>query len=135
MSLIKIPTRKILEIFFILVCSYGYFLVYPKWEGVLLFLFGFIWNWSASIPLDPIFENRNYRFSMLKTVHNLQSFIVKPVKDGPQILKSLLASIPAGCFWWIVIYINDSDMPWWSTFFGSLLYEIFQYLLDVQRSK
>jgi hypothetical protein len=135
MSLVKIPRKKMLEIFFMLIFSGVYFVVYPKWEGLTLFLFGFIWNWAASIPLDPLFENRRYRFSMLKTVHNFQSFILRPVREAAQIVKSIVAILPAGCFWWFVIYINESDMPWWSTFIGSLFHETLQYLINLPRSQ
>lgn len=135
MTLVKVSRRKVFELFLMALFSVVYFFVYPKWEGVLLFLFGFIWNWASSIPLDPLFENRRYRFSMLKTVHNFQSFILKPAAHAPQILKSLLASLPAGCFWWAVISINESDMPWWSTFIGSLFYETLQNLMSLTKSQ
>jgi hypothetical protein len=134
MSLIKISRQKLFELLLMFAFAGIYFVVHPKWEGVLLFLFGFTWNWAASIPLDPLFENRRYRFSMLKTVHNFQSFILKPVTRAPQLVKSLLASLPAGCFWWAVISINESDMPWWSTFIGSLFYETLQSLMSLQKS-
>jgi hypothetical protein len=103
-----------------------FYFFYPRMEGVVLFIFGFIWNWCASIDLDPLYENRRYRFSMLCTVRNIQKLCLKPFIRLPVYLQKIIAVFPAGIFWWMVIFINQSDMPWWATFIGSATFEILQ---------
>ncbi len=124
------PKRKMIE-FFILPAFLGVmYFFYPKIEAVALFAFGYIWNWSASNDLGLLFENKRYRMSMLKTVVNLQNLILKPFKNAPVIVQRILKVLPAGIFWSMVIYINESDMPWWATFVGSLVFEILQIEID-----
>lgn len=118
--------RKLLELAIMLVLSGVFYLFYPHVEGLVLFIFGFIWNWCASIELNPIFENRRYRFSMLSTVRNFQKLFLKPFAKLPLIVQRIVAIFPAGIFWWMVVYINQSDMPWWPPFIGSAVFELLQ---------
>lgn len=89
-----------------------------------LFAVGFIWNWVATQDLDPLFMNRRSKFSMLRMVINLQTMILKPFAKAPEIVKLILKCLPAGIFWFGVIYLNDSKMPWYMTFLGSLVFEL-----------
>ncbi len=105
------------------------YLLYPSIDAVVLFISGFVWNWAASIDPGPLFENRRFRFSMLATVIALQRFVERPFLGAPEILRRFIGLFPAGTFWWIVVMINDSAMPWWFTFLGSFTFELFQLML------
>jgi hypothetical protein len=120
------PKRKLYELIVLVVLAAIFYLIHPQVEAIVLFAFGFIWNWAASNDLSVMFENRRYRMSMIKTVVNLQQLILKPFAWAPQFVKNILVILPAGIFWSLVVYLNDSDMPWWSTFLGSLAFELLQ---------
>lgn len=120
------PKRKIYELLGLPVFLGILFLVYPSIEAVTLFAFGYIWNWAASNDLTVLFQNKRYRMSMLKMVVNLQNLILKPFGRAPVIIQKVVKIFPAGIFWSLVILINESDMPWWSTFIGSAVFEILQ---------
>jgi hypothetical protein len=120
------PGRKLVELLVSLGIAGIIYLFYPNLDAVILFISGFVWNWSASIDPGPLFENRRYRFSMLSTVIALQRFVLKPFVGAPELLRRLICLFPAGTFWWIVVIINDSTMPWWFTFLGSLTFEVSQ---------
>ncbi len=98
-------------------------------ETAILFAFGFIWNWAASQDLTGMMEGKNYRFTMLKFVQNLYTLIVSPsfIRRSPEIVKMVLRSLPAGIFWWAVIWFQASELPVWATFLGSLAFEISQW--------
>lgn len=121
------PKRKIFELLGLPVFLGIMYLVYPKIEAVTLFAFGYIWNWSASNDFTLLFQNRRYRMSMLKTVVNLQNLILKPFGQAPAIVQKIVKILPAGIFWSLVVLINESDMPWWSTFIGSAVFELLQF--------
>lgn len=126
-----VPTkRKLVELLLLFVLAGVFFFFYPKLEGTILFVFGYIWNWSASIELDPMYEHRRYRFSMLSTVRNIQRLFLKPFFRFPLFVQKIISILPAGIFWWMVIFMNDSEMPWWSTFLGSAVYELLQIELN-----
>lgn len=125
--------RKLIELLIGLLLSGVFFFFYPKVEGLVLFVFGFIWNWCASIDLDPLYDNRRYRFSMLSTVRNIQKLFLKPFQKLPVFIQRIARVFPAGIFWWMVIYINQSDMPWWATFSGSIAFELLQLELKFIR--
>lgn len=125
------PKRKIFELLALPVFLGIFYFVYPKIEGVTLFAFGYIWNWSASNDLSVLFQNKRYRMSMLKTVVNLQNLILKPFGWAPVIVQKIVKILPAGIFWALVIFINESDMPWWATFVGSAVFEILQIEIGV----
>src|SRR6478672_7970139 len=114
------PKRKMLELLLLPVFLGIFYFIYPRIEGVTLFAFGFIWNWSASNDLDLLFQNKRYRMSMLKTVVNLQNLALKPFRRAPVVIQKIVKIFPAGIFWGLVTYVNESDMPWWSTFLGSI---------------
>lgn len=118
--------RKLAELLILVLFSGIFWFFYPALEGVVLFIFGFIWNWAASIELDPMFENRRYRFSMLSTVRNTQRLFLKPFTGAPEMIKILIRILPAGIFWTMVIMINESVMPWWAPFMGSAAFELLQ---------
>ncbi len=120
------PRRKLWELLAALGVAGVLYLFYRNLDAVILFISGFVWNWSASIDPGPLFENRRYRFSMLATVIALQRFVLRPFVGAPELLRRFVGIFPAGTFWWIVVIINDSTMPWWFTFFGSLTFELFQ---------
>lgn len=119
-----IPRRKVIELALLPVFLGVFFLIYPHTEGLVLFAFGFIWNWAASNDLEKLFENKRYRMSMLKLVVNLQNLILRPFEKAPELVKKFLKILPAGIFWTLVIYLNESTMPWWATFLGSLVFEL-----------
>lgn len=127
------PKRKILELLGMGLLAIILFFVTNDINVIALFCFGFIWNWSASNELTMIFENRRYRMSMLKTVINLQNLILKPFAWAPVIVQRLVQALPAGIFWSIVIWINESAMPWWPTFVGSLAFELSQLDLILKK--
>ncbi len=98
-------------------------------EAAMLFASGFIWNWVASQDLSQYMEGKRYSYTMLKLVLNLQALIQNPsfVKSSPEFVKLILRSLPAGLFWWAVIWFQDSDLPVWATFAGSLVFELSQW--------
>lgn len=126
MNKFLIPRRKVIELSLLPLFLGIFFFFYPHSEGLVLFAFGFIWNWAASNDLEKLFENKRYRLSMLKLVVNLQNLILKPVGNAPSLVKSFLKIFPAGIFWSMVIFLNESSMPWWTTFVGSFVFELMQ---------
>lgn len=121
-----IPRKKVIELTILPVFLGILYLIYPKIEGLSLFAFGFIWNWTASNNLEVLFENRRYRISMLKLVVNFQNLVLKPFQRAPELVKRFIKIFPAGIFWSIVIHLNESTMPWWATFLGSFIFELIQ---------
>ena len=120
-----ISKRKTFELGVLLVLDGVLFFVLDNWDFVILFSLGFIWNWVASQEKDIIIENnRRYRFSTLKTVFNLQNLILKPLTKAPEAVKFIARLLPAGIFWSGVIVFNESPMPWWAVFIGSLVLEL-----------
>lgn len=126
MSSFLIPRRKVIELFILPVFLGVMYFIWPTVEVMSLFAFGYIWNWAASNDLGALFENRRYRMSMLKLVVNLQNLILKPFQKAPELVKRFLKVLPAGIFWTLVIIFNESQMPWWATFCGSLVFELLQ---------
>lgn len=98
-------------------------------EAAMLFASGFIWNWVASQDLSQYMEGKSYRYTMLKLVLNLQALIQTPsfIKSSPEFIRLIFRSLPAGLFWWGVIWFQDSDLPVWATFAGSLVFELSQW--------
>lgn len=130
------PKRKMIELGIMLVLAVVFYLIHPSTDAVMLFVFGFVWNWAASNDLSALFENRRYRMSMLKLVVNLQNLILKPFGWAPEFVKKIIKCLPAGIFWSMVIYVNDSEMPFWPAFVGSLAFELLQIELNfIKRQK
>ncbi len=127
--------RKTIELGVLLVLGAGFYLLWPGPEGVVLFSFGYVWNWVGSQDLQGILENKRYRFSMLKLVVNLQKIFQRPVAGAPEAVKIPVRILPAGLFWLMVITFNESTMPWWSTFLGSLCFELVQFLPSLVKGK
>ena len=116
--------RKLIEIGVLLILDLVFYFIWNSPDAVVLFSLGYVWNWTDSQDLSLLLENKRYRFSLLKMIKNLQTLIVKPFLRFPFWVHSIVRVFPAGVFWWMVIYFNDSVMPWWMTFLGSLTYEI-----------
>lgn len=130
------PRRKLVELGIMLIFAGVFYLIHPNTDAVMLFVFGFVWNWSASNDLSALFENKRYRMSMLKLVVNLQTLVLKPFGWAPEFVKRIVKVLPAGIFWSMVIFINDSEMPWWATFIGSAAFELLQIELNfIKRQK
>lgn len=126
MNTFTIPRKKVIELCLLPVFISALYFFYPTIEAMVLFSFGYIWNWTASNNLDQLFQNKRYRMSMIKLVVNLQNLVLRPFQKAPEFVKSILKIFPAGIFWSLVIYLNESNMPWWSTFLGSLIFELVQ---------
>lgn len=120
------PKRKLLELLVLVVLALIFYFIYPSFEAITLFVFGFIWNWAASNDLSMMLDNNRYRMSMLKLVSNLQTLILRPFGWAPDLVKRFIRILPAGLFWLMVIFINDSVMPWWAPFVGSFAFELLQ---------
>lgn len=126
-----IPKKKMLELLVLPIALGLLYIFYPSREAAALLAFGFVWNWSASNDLDHVFQNRRYRMSMLKLVVNLQNLILKPFQKAPEFVKRFLKILPAGLFWMGVTFINESVMPWWAPFLGSLIFELMQFEISI----
>ncbi len=122
-----VERKKLNDLAILLFIDIVLYFIWLNWSVVALFSVGFIWNWVASQDLAPLMENRRYRFSTLRMISNLQKLVVKPLMNMPMWVHSIAKSLPAGVFWSMVIYFNESDMPWWATFIGSLSFEIVQF--------
>ncbi len=120
-----ISKRKTFELGLLLILDVLFYFVMGSWDFIILFSLGFIWNWVASQEKNIIIENnRRYRFSTLKTVFNLQNLFLKPLSKMPEPLRFVARILPAGLFWSGVIVFNESPMPWWAVFAGSLVIEL-----------
>jgi hypothetical protein len=120
-----ISKRKTLELGVLILLDILFFILWDSWDFVILFSLGFIWNWVASQEKNIILDgNRRYRFSTLKTVFNLQKLFLRPLGKMPEAVKFIARILPAGLFWSGVILFNESPMPWWAVFLGSLTIEL-----------
>lgn len=120
--------RKLLDLIVVFTVATALWFL-QGFEAALLFTFGFIWNWVASQDLTQHMEGRSYRHTMLKFVLSAQAFILSPkfLSDSPEIAKMFLRSLPAGVFWSLVAWLQESDLPIWATFFGSFVFEFSQW--------
>jgi hypothetical protein len=131
-----ITKRKLFELVVLLCLDGLFYLLWNSLDFVVLFSLGFIWNWVASQEKDILILNsRQYRFSTLKTVFNLQHLILKPFVRMPEAVRLIVRVLPAGIFWFAVILFNESQMPWWAVFFGSLSIELLQLETRLFKSK
>jgi hypothetical protein len=120
-----IPKRKLAELLIMLFFNVVIFVLWDSWDFVILFTLGFVWNWVASQESSLLLENtKRHRFTILKTVFILQTLFLKPLKNMPDFFKFLARLLPAGLFWGAVILFNQSHMPWWAVFLGSLTAEL-----------
>lgn len=120
-----VSKRKTLELGILLLLDIVFYVLWNSFDFVILFSLGFIWNWVASQEQSIILENnRRYRFSTLKTVFNLQKLFLRPIKRMPKFVHFIARILPAGLFWSAVILFNESPMPWWAVFLGSLTVEL-----------
>ncbi len=120
--------RKLLDLIVLLILGIAVFFL-QGFDATFLFSFGFIWNWSASQDLSRLMEGKSYQYTMLKLVLSSQALIVSPafVQRSPEIVKLILRSLPAGLFWWGVMWFMGSELPFWATFMGSFAFEISQW--------
>lgn len=121
----SVQQRKLLDLAVLLSFDIGLYFLWPK-EVIILFSLGFIWNWTASQDLSLLVEKSRYRFSMLKLVFFLQDLFLKPFNRFPRAFSIIPKILHGGLFWWLVISFIDSDMPYWATFLGSIVYELLQ---------
>ena len=120
-----ISKRKTYELGILILLDVLLFILWDSWDFVILFSLGFVWNWVASQEKNIILDNnRRYRFSTLKTVFNLQKLFLRPLGKMPEAVKFVARILPAGLFWSGVILFNESPMPWWAVFLGSLTIEL-----------
>lgn len=131
-----ISKRKTLELGVMILLDGIFYLLWDSFDFVMLFSLGFIWNWVASQEASITLNNtRRYRFSTLKTVFNLQNLFLRPVATMPLVVKIIVRSLPAGIFWSAVILFNESQMPWWAVFIGSLTLELVQLETKLFKAK
>ena len=124
---ISLPERrKMIELGFLIIPSLILYFVFNGIEIMVLFILGYVWNWTASQNL-PITESRKYRFSLLRMVHTLNIVVQKPFKNLPQITKLIPKILPAGLFWMLMILFSESHIPWWPPFLGSFIFELTQF--------
>ena len=120
-----ITKRRFVELIVLLLLDGVFYLLWQSFDFVILFSLGFIWNWVAVQEKEISFDNtRRYRFSTIKTVFNLQNLFLKPFSKMPETFKLIIKCLPAGLFWSAVILFNESLMPWWAVFLGSLCFEL-----------
>ena len=120
-----VSKRKTFELGILILLDIVFYILWDNFDFVILFSLGYVWNWVASQEQSIILDNnRRYRFSTLKTVFNLQKLFLKPFKKMPKFVHFVVRIIPAGLFWSAVILFNESPMPWWAVFLGSLTVEL-----------
>ncbi len=125
MSEFLVPKRKAAELVVLIFLDLIFYFTLGSFDFVILFSLGFIWNWAASQEQEISLKNpRKYKFSTLKTVFNLQGLFLKPFVNLPSAVRFLVRVLPAGTFWFAVIYFNESQMPWWAVYLGSLTLEL-----------
>lgn len=124
MSGFFLTKRKTFEILILVFLAIVFYLLWGDLDFVILFSFGYVWNWVGSQQDSLSFEGKKYKYSTLKTVLNLQGLVLKPIKNAPYVVKMLARILPAGLFWWGVIVFNESKMPWWAVFVGSFTLEL-----------
>lgn len=124
------PKNKLFELGIMGLVAIVFYFFTSNTSVMVLFCFGFIWNWSASHDHSNTLANVRYRMSMLKTVTYIQAIVVKPFVKMPLFLQKAIQVLPAGTFWLLVITINDSVMPWWATYVGSIVFEVSQVRLS-----
>lgn len=131
-----ISKRKASELGALLLLDLLFYFLWDNLDFVILFSLGFIWNWVASQEAEILIgDNRRYKFSTLKTVFNLQSLFLKPFAKLPEPVKFFIRILPAGIFWSAVILFNESSIPWWAVFLGSLTLELIQLENKIFRQK
>lgn len=120
----SLSRRNKIELLLLPIFLITLYFFYPDIDAIVLFTFGYIWNWVCSFELDEIYNEKRYKFSLLRLVVSIQSGFLKPFKKFPKILKRLIGIFPAGVFWFLIIFIYDSVMPIWAPFLGSLIFEL-----------
>ncbi len=120
-----VSKRKTFELVVLFFLDLLFYFLWDDVNFVILFSLGFIWNWVASQEPEILIQNnQRYKFSTMKTVFNLQNLFLKPFKTMPEPVQIFVKILPAGIFWFMVILFNDSQIPWWAVFLGSLTLEL-----------
>ena len=120
----SISKRKKIEFFLLPIFLGVLYFFTSNIDAVVLFTFGYIWNWVCSIELDEMYSEKRYKFSLLRLVLTVQQTFLKPFNKFPEILKRVIRIFPAGVFWFLILFIYDSQMPIWAPFLGSLVFEL-----------
>jgi hypothetical protein len=118
--------RRLYELAALAAIDIGLYLFTPFWDFLILFNLGFIWNWVAAQDVSLLLQNRRFKFSMLKLVSSIQVHLLRPFERFPNWVQAIVRSLPAGIFWTMVILFNDSEMPWYMPFIGSVVFEVLQ---------
>jgi hypothetical protein len=116
--------------------SLSLILVLSDFGNSILFFFGYVWNWSLSHDLTFMTQNQRYRFSMFKFVYLFQNLFLKLdrwIKNPYLII--MIKSIPAGVFWLLVSYFNESQISWWLVFVGSMFFEVTYHIYELTEEK
>jgi hypothetical protein len=122
-----IPKSKVvLELFVLSIFLFLIYFLTNRLDIITLFTLGFVWNWSVAGQNDTFSVLKHHKFSMMNTIRRIHEFFLKVFKRSPELIYRLASILPAGLFWSLVIHFNESQMPWWATFLGSLVYEILQ---------
>lgn len=128
--------RKLIDILVLFFLTSLGFLFGLELSLLALFSFGFIWNWTASQELENLMTHKRYRFSMVKVVKSVNNSLDRLLENLPLVVKLIARCLPAGTFWLFVIFFNDSDMPWWAPYLGSLSFELLQLeRLSIKKEK
>lgn len=131
----SISKRKKIELLLVLPFAFLVYFFASDLNSIVLFLFGYIWNWVNSIELNEIYNEKRYRFSLIRFIRSIQSIILKPFRRFPSIIQKVIGIFPAGVFWFLVIYIYESQVPWWAPFLGSLIFEIVSFEVSMFQNK
>ncbi len=126
MKLVLPSKRKLFELSLLPLFCLPFIILGNSPDIVILLGLGYIWNWAASNDLPYVQENRRYRMSLIGLVVTINDWILKPFHQMHPLVTHFVRLFPAGIFWLGVLFINDSVMPWWATFVGSLLFELTQ---------
>ena len=103
----------------------------PTAYMAILFGFGYIWNWTVSQPLLYVQESTRYKFSTLRLVKNIHQLFMRPFEgDKFKWVRKFVSIFPAGLFWGLIAHSFSSNIPWWMCFFGSLLYEVTDLVIN-----
>lgn len=123
--------RKMMELLPLPVFLATLLIIFSSPSIAILFTFGFIWNWTVSQQLIYVQENSRYKFSTVKLVKNIHQLCLKPFSN-PKLkwMAKFISLLPATLFWGLITYSFGSDISWWTCFFGSLSFEIIEFIFN-----
>lgn len=129
----SITAKKKIELLLVLPLILIVYFTSSDINTTVLCVFGYIWNWVNSIELNDTFSEKRYRFSLIQLIRFIQSMMLRPFRKFPPIFQKLIGILPAGTFWFLIIFIYESNMPWWAPFLGSLIFEIVSFEISLIR--